>query len=166
MRGSTDGGIPEHRGHSEGGGLLIEASPLPPKVVMAITTKAVIPGHTFVPLLAPNRVARPHGESDMPGAAWSSPSNPGGITGLEAASGSASDSWPRGRSDSAGTPSTAEIPDIDVSLGTPACGRDGPRLARPKDQPVGLGQGFLAPPVCRTLGRSPRPWLLSYGVRS
>jgi hypothetical protein len=55
MRGSTDGGIPEHRGHSEGGGLLIEASPLPPKVVMATITKAVIPDHTFLPLLAPNR---------------------------------------------------------------------------------------------------------------
>ena len=38
-----------------GGGLLVEASPLPPKVVMATTTKAVIPVHSFLPIFVPNR---------------------------------------------------------------------------------------------------------------
>jgi len=69
--------------------------------------------------MAKMRVARPHEEDQEPGAGWSSPVCPAGLSRREAASGPASAWRARGRSGSIGTtstPGTADKPDTDVSL--------------------------------------------------
>jgi len=85
-------------------------------------------------------VARPHGENDAPGGAWGSLRGPGGITGLEAASGSAPDWCERGRSGSIGTPLTpgiADKPDTHVSLCAPGPFHDCLTPPPPTTEPVG-----------------------------